>query len=80
MASITGCITTSHVAAIGRAIDRGLQEDPCWKPFFDGFQPVHRWLETARPDVAVVIYDDHGLNFFLDRMPPARRCSGTRAR
>jgi len=57
------------VAAIGRAIDRGLQEDPYWKPFFDGFQPVHRWLEAARPDVAVVIYNDHGLNFFLDKMP-----------
>jgi protocatechuate 4,5-dioxygenase, beta chain len=69
MASIAGCITTSHVAAIGRAIDRGLQEDPYWKPFFDGFQPVHRWLEAARPDVAVVIYNDHGLNFFLDKMP-----------
>src|SRR5262245_8361163 len=69
MASIAGCITTSHVPAIGRAIDGGLQEDPYWKPFFDGFQPVHRWLKAARPDVAVVIYNDHGLNFFLDKMP-----------
>ena len=69
MASIAGCITTSHVAAIGRAIDGGLQEDLYWKPFFDGFPPVHRWLEAARPDVAVVIYHDHGLNFFLDKMP-----------
>jgi protocatechuate 4,5-dioxygenase, beta chain len=73
MASIAGCITTSHVAAIGRAIDRGLQEDPGWKPFFDGFQPVHRWLEAASPDVAVVIYNDHGLNFFLDKMPTFAR-------
>ena len=69
MASIAGCITTSHLPAIGRAIDGGLQEDPYWKPFFDGFQPVHRWLEAAGPDVAVVIYNDHGLNFFLDKMP-----------
>lgn len=69
MASIAGCITTSHVPAIGQAIERGLQDDPYWKPFFDGFKPVHRWLAATRPDVAVVIYNDHGLNFFLDKMP-----------
>ena len=40
-----------------------------FKPFFDGFPPIHDWLATARPDVAVVIYNDHGLNFFLDKMP-----------
>jgi protocatechuate 4,5-dioxygenase beta chain len=48
---------------------RGLQGEPYWKPFFEGFLPVHRWLEDARPDVAVVFYNDHGLNFFLDKMP-----------
>ena len=69
MARIVGCVTTSHVPAIGGAIARGLQEDPYWKPFFDGFKPVHRWLEAARPDVAVIIYNDHGLNFFLDKLP-----------
>jgi hypothetical protein len=38
MARIIGGITTSHVPAIGRAIARkGLQQDPYWKPFFDGF-------------------------------------------
>jgi len=69
MAKIIGCITTSHVPAIGRAIAKGLQEEPYWKPFFDGFKPVHRWLAEAEPDVAVVVYNDHGLNFFLDKMP-----------
>jgi len=69
MARIVGGITTSHVPAIGRAIERGLQQDPYWKPFFDGFAPVRRWLADARPDVAVVFYNDHGLNFFLDKMP-----------
>ena len=69
MASIVGCITTSHVPAIGQAIDRGREQEPYWKPFFDGFRPVHRWLAAARPDVVVVIYNDHGLNFFLDKMP-----------
>jgi protocatechuate 4,5-dioxygenase, beta chain len=69
MATIVGGITSSHVPAIGRAIARHLQADPYWKPFFDGFPPVHAWLERVKPDVAVVIYNDHGLNFFLDKMP-----------
>ena len=69
MAKIVGGITTSHVPAIGRAIAQNLQQDAYWKPFFDGFTPVQQWLEEVKPDVAVVIYNDHGLNFFLDKMP-----------
>lgn len=55
--------------AIGGAIAKGAQSDSYWRPFFDGFPPVHRWLERARPDVVMMIYNDHGLNFFLDKMP-----------
>lgn len=69
MAKIVGGITTSHVPAIGRAIAQNLQQDAYWKPFFDGFTPVQQWLDEVKPDVAVVIYNDHGLNFFLDKMP-----------
>lgn len=69
MADIVGGIFTSHVPAIGNAIAKGLQHDPYWAPFFQGFQPVRRWLGEKRPDVAIVFYNDHGLNFFLDAMP-----------
>lgn len=69
MASIIGCVMTSHVPAIGNAIAKGRQAEPYWKEWFDGFKPVHRWLATAKPDVAVVVYNDHGLNFFLDKLP-----------
>jgi protocatechuate 4,5-dioxygenase beta chain len=69
MAKIIGGLTTSHVPAIGGAIAKGLQQDAYWKPFFDGFLPVREWLKDVKPDVAVVFYNDHGLNFFLDKMP-----------
>jgi protocatechuate 4,5-dioxygenase beta chain len=69
MASIVGAITTSHVPAIGRAIAKDLQHEPYWKPFFDGFTPVRQWLAEIKPDVVVLLYNDHGLNFFLDKMP-----------
>jgi len=69
MANIIGGITTSHVPAIGRAIHKGLQDDPYWQPFFSAFPPIRQWLGEVKPDVVVVFYNDHGLNFFLDKMP-----------
>jgi protocatechuate 4,5-dioxygenase beta chain len=69
MARIIGGLGTSHVPAIGGAIAKGLEQDPYWKPFFDGYRPVHRWLAETRPDTLVIFYNDHGLNFFLDKMP-----------
>lgn len=69
MARIIGGIGCTHVPAIGRAIANDLQQDPYWKPFFDGFPPAREWLARTQPDIAVVIYNDHGLNFFLDKMP-----------
>ncbi len=69
MAEIVGAYFTSHVPAIGGAIHKGLQGDPYWKPFFDGFPRVHEWLGQVKPDVAIVFNNDHGLNFFLDTMP-----------
>ncbi len=69
MARIMGGVGSTHVPAIGGAMAKGLQKDPYWAPFFDGFPPIHRWLDEAKPDAAIVIYNDHGLNFFLDKMP-----------
>ncbi len=69
MARIVGGICTSHIPAIGNAIARGLQNDPYWQPFFEGYPPVREWLDRVQPDVAVIVYNDHGLNFFLDKMP-----------
>ena len=69
MARIIGGIASTHVPAIGKAIAENKQNDPYWKPFFKGFDYVHYWLAREKPDVAVVFYNDHGLNFFLDKLP-----------
>jgi protocatechuate 4,5-dioxygenase beta chain len=69
MARIIGGVGTTHVPSIGKAIADHKENDPYWKPFFSGFDFVHQWLGKTRPDVAVVFYNDHGLNFFLDKMP-----------
>jgi protocatechuate 4,5-dioxygenase, beta chain len=69
MSVIVGGYFTSHVPSIGDAIARGYQQTPYWKPFFDGFPPIREWLGEVKPDVAIVFYNDHGLNFFLDKLP-----------
>jgi protocatechuate 4,5-dioxygenase beta chain len=69
MARIVGGVTTSHIPAIGNAMAEKKENDPYWRRFFAGYEPVKEWLDRVRPDVAVVIYNDHGLNFFLDNIP-----------
>jgi protocatechuate 4,5-dioxygenase beta chain len=70
MAEVVGGITTSHIPAVGNALaDPDKRNDPYWKRFFDGYEPAREWLAQVRPDVAIVVYNDHGLNFFLDMVP-----------
>ncbi len=70
MAEIVGGITSSHIPAVGNAYgDAEARNDPYWKRFFDGYEPVKEWLAEVDPDVAIVVYNDHGLNFFLDTVP-----------
>ncbi|WP_088306668.1 class III extradiol dioxygenase family protein [Novosphingobium sp. B 225] len=69
MAKVIGGVFTSHVPAIGGAIQRGAQGEPYWAPFFNAWPPVREWLDVQQPDVVVMFYNDHGLNFFLDKMP-----------
>lgn len=69
MATIIGGLTTSHIPAVGNAIANSLQADPYWEPFFRGYPPIREWLGDHKPDVAINIYNDHGLGFFLDKMP-----------
>ena len=69
MARIIGALTTSHIPSIGNAISNNVQEDPYWKKFFQGYHGAHEWLNDVKPDVAVMVFNDHGLNFFLDNLP-----------
>jgi protocatechuate 4,5-dioxygenase beta chain len=69
MASIIGGIGTSHVPTIGVAYDKGKQQDPLWKPLFDGYTPVAAWLAEQQADVLVFFYNDHCTTFFFDLYP-----------
>jgi protocatechuate 4,5-dioxygenase beta chain len=49
MAKIIGGITTSHVPAIGRAIAKGLQQDPTGSPSSTASTPVHPLAAGSSP-------------------------------
>ncbi len=69
MACIVAGLATSHVPAIGAAIDQGKTDEPYWKPLFDGYVPAREWLAEVAPDVVVLVYNDHGTAFSLEVIP-----------
>lgn len=66
MARIIGAIASSHTPTIGFALDARKQEDPAWKPIFDAYRPIQRWIADKRPDVLLMIYNDHITSFFFN--------------
>jgi len=64
-----GGVSTSHVPAIGAAIDRGRMEDPYWQPLFKGYEKSKRWMEETKPDVVILVYNDHASAFSLEIIP-----------
>ena len=69
MARITASVYTSHVPAIGAALDLGKQNDPYWMPLFKGYEFSKRWLRENQPDVILLVYNDHATAFSLDMIP-----------
>jgi protocatechuate 4,5-dioxygenase, beta chain len=69
MAKITASVFSSHVPAIGAAIDLGKTSEPYWQPIFDGFAPTRQWEAANPPDVVFLVYNDHATAFSLDLIP-----------
>lgn len=69
MARIVAGLATSHVPAIGVAVDQGKTQEPYWKPLFDGYEPARQWLADVAPDVVILVYNDHGSAFSLEVIP-----------
>lgn len=69
MSKLIGGIGTSHAPSIARAYDAGGQLDPAWAPVFDGYKPVQRWVDEQKPDVMILVYNDHLNRFRFDTYP-----------
>ncbi len=69
MARITAGVTTSHVPAVGMAVDLGKTQEPYWKPMFEGYEFSKHWMKDNTPDVAIIVYNDHASYFGMEIMP-----------
>ena len=66
---IIGGLGSPHAPSIGVAYNTGKHEAPAWKPLFDGYWPMQRWLEAKTPDLIIIVANDHANAFFFDRYP-----------
>jgi len=69
VASIYAGLTTSHVPAIGAAIDLGKTHEPYWRPVFEGYEFTRHWIAQQPPDVVILVYNDHASAFSLEIIP-----------
>ena len=69
MARITASVYTSHVPAIGAALDLGKTQEPYWQPLFKGYEPSKQWMKENTPDVIFLVFNDHATAFSLEMIP-----------
>jgi len=69
VARIIAGVGTSHVPAIGAALDLGKSGEPYWKRVFDGYQRSKEWIRKTDPDVIILVYNDHASAFSLEIIP-----------
>jgi protocatechuate 4,5-dioxygenase beta chain len=69
MARITASVYTSHVPAIGAALDLGKSGEPYWQKVFAGYEFSKAWLREHRPDVIFLVFNDHATAFSLEMIP-----------
>src|ERR1700752_3186612 len=69
MARITSSVYTSHVPAVGAALDLGKPAEPYWQPVFQGYDFSKQWEKEQKPDVIFLVFNDHATAFSLDFIP-----------
>lgn len=69
MARITAGVASSHIPALGASIDLGKTKEPYWAPCFAGFDWTRAWEEAQKPDVVILVYNDHASAFDMNFIP-----------
>ena len=72
MARITAGVATSHVPLLGVGIDQGKMEDPYFKPIYAGYEWSKKWITDEKPDVIILVYNDHASAFDRTLRPADR--------
>ncbi|HCS26185.1 MAG: class III extradiol dioxygenase subunit beta [Ketobacter sp.] len=69
MAKISAGVFTSHVPAIGAAIDNDKMDEEYWQPLFAGYDYSRQWIAEQKPDVILLVYNDHATAFDSNLVP-----------
>jgi len=69
MAKIIAGVATSHIPAVGAALDLGKTNEPYWSPVFAGYDRAKEWFKDVKPDAIILIYNDHASAFSLEMIP-----------
>jgi protocatechuate 4,5-dioxygenase beta chain len=68
-ARISASVYTSHVPAIGVALDMEKTDEPYWRPLFAGYEESKAWFAEHTPDVILLVFNDHATAFSLEMIP-----------
>ena len=69
MAKIIAGVASSHIPAVGAALDLGKSSEPYWEPVFSGYDRAKEWFKEVKPDAIILIYNDHASAFSLEMIP-----------
>src|ERR1700760_2819662 len=59
----------ARIPAIGAAGDGGRTAEAYWQPVFAGFEFSKRWIAELKPDVILLVYNDHASAFDANIIP-----------
>ncbi|WP_037451199.1 class III extradiol dioxygenase subunit beta [Sphingobium chlorophenolicum] len=69
MARITAGIGSSHIPLLGVASDFDKTGEDYWRDCFAGYDWTKRWMAQQRPDVVILVYNDHASAFDMRFIP-----------
>ena len=69
MARITAGVASSHVPLLGVAHDLKKDRDDYFGPIFAGYDWTREWEKAEKPDVVILVYNDHASAFDMKIIP-----------
>mgnify|MGYP006205617087 CR=1 FL=1 len=69
MARITAGVASSHIPLLGVASDQNKTGEDYWRDCFAGFDWTKQWEAEQKPDVVILVYNDHASAFDMKVIP-----------
>ena len=69
MARITAGVGSSHIPLLGVASDQNKTGEDYWRDCFSGFEWTKQWVAEQKPDVVILVYNDHASAFDMKIIP-----------